>query len=1190
MTDNHPSHDSASLSAAPESLGASRNLFRARHFVRRGRLRWGRVRRSAYRLIRRRWFGRLAWTLGSGISVTALVLLGLWWRLASGPIELNLATPWLASAIADNFGSKHTVTVGGTQLERDENGRTALRMRDIIVRDAEGVVVASAPKAEVGLSGSSLLSGRVRAESLNLVGAEMAVRIETDGNITVFAGANSRPIATAPASALPVHPVGESAAPGGALRSSLEDFGGLLAWFDGLGATGLDGHDLRELGLKNGNLTVDDQRNGKHWTFSNINVSLTRPPQGGVIFRLASETPERPWQLSAALRPLSGGLRAVGIEARKVSATDLLLALRFGEGAVESDLPLSASLRGEFAADGSLQGARGQIVAEAGFIRDPQNVSAGLAIEHADIRFTWDGKRRSLVVPFQIQGGGTQVTLVARTEPADQDGLWTLDVMRGDPVIDPVIFSPGNEPGEEGFALNRVNIRARFDLVRQRVDLDQADIGRNDVRPAYNVGVAVSGSYDYAGAEPRVTFGVAGTRMPVTVMKRLWPMFIATPVRSWVEGHINSGTVERVLVAGNVLLPVLTDSRLPIPDEGLSVDVETSGTTLRPIGNMPPIRDADLIVHVTGRTANVALGRGTIEVASGRRLSIASGSFDVPDTHPDAAPALARFRIDGSVPAAATLLATDALRDVAGIVLDPATSRGTLSAQTMLNLILTRDHGAPSPNYAVTIDLSNFTADRVLMGQKIEAQSLRVIANSAGYQVKGDVKINGISGALDFRKAASEVESDLNLQTTLDDAGRRKLGIDFGPSVTGSVPVKVTGRVGPDDKTNRVNVDADFTPAKIDNLLPGWVKPAGKPAHATFAMTKDAKSTRFDDLTIDGQGTLAKGSVELDAVGDIVSANFPVFGLSEGDRTTLKVDRGVDGVLRVVMRGDVYDGRSFVKSSLGNAAPAKIKPHQVDADLDVRIGVVLGHNGEAVRGLDFKLSRRSGHIRSFTLSAKIGRDTALIGDIRPRSGDKVQVLYLETDDAGSLFRFTDTYPRIFGGQMWLAMDPPTQENTSQLGQLNIRNFSVRGEPALERVVAGASNNTAKSAVEFSEMRADFTRQPGRMLIRDGVLRGPLVGATIDGQIDYARDEIRMRGTFVPLYAINNMFGRIPIVGIFLGGGSNEGLLGITYEAVGPPSAPRISVNPISAVAPGLLRKLIPGPGMFDPNAPFPPVR
>ena len=90
----------------------------------------------------------------SDLRLLAIVgVLGLWWRLSSGPIELDLATPWLKAAIEENFGGNHSVVVGGTQLERDEKGRTSLRLRDIVVRDADGTIVASAPKAEVGLSG-----------------------------------------------------------------------------------------------------------------------------------------------------------------------------------------------------------------------------------------------------------------------------------------------------------------------------------------------------------------------------------------------------------------------------------------------------------------------------------------------------------------------------------------------------------------------------------------------------------------------------------------------------------------------------------------------------------------------------------------------------------------------------------------------------------------------------------------------------------------------------------------------------------------------------------------------------------------------------------------------------------------------------------------------------------------------------
>ena len=94
-------------------------------------------------------------------------------------------------------------------------------------------------------------------------------------------------------------------------------------------------------------------------------------------------------------------------------------------------------------------------------------------------------------------------------------------------------------------------------------------------------------------------------------------------------------------------------------------------------------------------------------------------------------------------------------------------------------------------------------------------------------------------------------------------------------------------------------------------------------------------------------------------------------------------------------------------------------------------------------------------------------------------------------------------------------------------------------------------------------------------------------ATIEGHIDYAANDVRMRGTFVPLYGLNNMFGQIPIFGLFLGG-SNEGLLGVTYEVVGPPGAPVLRVNPISAVAPGLLRKFFEFPTTTSGTQPYVP--
>src|SRR5499426_398940 len=216
------------------------------------------------RLRLRAWYPRLRKlaVVGGTLGVVVfLALVALWWRLSSGPIELDIATSWLTAAIKENFGPGHEVEIGGTQIERDANKRrTSLRIRDIVVRDADGSIVASAPKAEVGISGAGLLAGRIRAERLSLVGAEMAVRIESDSKVTVFAGSNKRPFVTASAVLPPVVPAqasppakveraaaAASAAPstspppaaaaagaGSTARSGVPDVAALLAWIESL--------------------------------------------------------------------------------------------------------------------------------------------------------------------------------------------------------------------------------------------------------------------------------------------------------------------------------------------------------------------------------------------------------------------------------------------------------------------------------------------------------------------------------------------------------------------------------------------------------------------------------------------------------------------------------------------------------------------------------------------------------------------------------------------------------------------------------------------------------------------------------------------------------------------------------------------------------------------------------------------
>jgi len=1129
---------------------------------------WWRIRGGLHRPLVR----RLLVIGGAAVAVAGLAMGGLWMRLMAGPIELDLASPFVAAAIEQNIGRRHRVEIGGTQIEQDHTGRASLRIRDILIRDADENVVASAPKAEVSISGSGLLTGRVRAKRVSLVGAELSVRIEQDGQVTISTGADRRPLAVTPAivkpgAALAPAPAGGQAAAdqqtsNADMSTGAERFIAFVGWLDRLSALGLDGDGLGEIGLKDGTLKVDDLRTDKHWTFDKINFSVNRFGGGAIAVTLGSDNEERPWLLTASVRPSGYQRRNVQIEARKVSTKDLFLATRLDEGQFQSDIPLSGTIRAEIGPDSLPTTVEGRIVADAGLIGDPADVDGSFHIDKAEITLDWDANRKSLIAPLQVQSGGNRITLLGQFDaPSRADAPWRMTLTGGS-----VVLADGRDDPQP-LVLNRILIRAICDPVRKRIDVLQGDIGGSGVRGALN------GSVDFSSGDPRLAVGLAITPMSSAAAKKVWPVFIASKVRSWVLENLQSGDIERIDIATNAPIDTLKEGGPPIPADGLSVEVTVRNAVIAPVDGLPPISEADLKTEIKGRNVVVTVERGVVEMSAGRKLVLSNGVFEIPDTHPKAPPARVRFRVDGPVQAAVELLSLERLRDHASLPLDPSTSKGNFSGQIMLGLPIMKDPPKGATSYAMTFDIAGFGADKMMMGQKVEAQALKVAATNQGYQIRGDVRINGVPASLDFRKNAEASDADVRIQATLDDAARTRFGIDTGPALSGPVPVKIAGKYA-SDKETRLSVEADLTQARIDNLMPGWVKPAGKPNRATFTLVSKDKATRFEDLVIDGSGTNVRGSVELDSSSDLVSANFPVFALSDGDKATLRAERTTDGTLRVVMRGDIFDGRGFVKSTLGNEADQKPK-RTGDFDLDLRLGAVLGFNGETLRGVDLKLSRRAGQIRSFALTSKIGRDTPFTGDLRGATGRRRNVIYFETLDAGALFRFTDTYPRMQGGQMWVAMDPPTADHAPSEGLLNIRDFTIRGEPALSRVVGQAQNTSA--GVDFSRLRVDFTRTPGRFTVKEGVVRGPTVGATIDGHIDYAANEVRMRGTFVPLYGLNNAFGQLPIVGLFLGG-SNEGLVGITYEVAGPPNSPILRVNPISAVAPGLLRKFFEFPG------------
>ena len=1104
--------------------------------------------------------------------------------LVRGFFPFDVASPWIEAALERQLGPGHKVSIGYTRLDHDETGAPVLRVERIRVHGPGGKVIANAPSAEVGLDGSSLLLGNFRARRIDLVGAETKVHVGADGRVAITAGRDAAPITSTDNAQAATEAAGASATAQSQAKGQTQGqtqpaapnvqskpfhYPELVRWLDSIEKGGLDGVALSQIGLKQGSLTVEDASTGRNWSFKNINIQLARPAEGGLVFSLSSSGAGPSWSLTATVASLQENARAIDVVATNLAPGDIMLAAGAADLDFLAENALSGILRAQIAADGRLLAANFRASAGGGIVGSANDPEARFRVDEIQVQARFDAERKATIIePFIIQAGANRLALSAVVEaPKGSDRNWPITIPQG-----LLFLATGRE--EPPLVLDQITARGVFDAAQQRLVVQQGNLGGS------TLGGAFSGSLTF-GPKPMLALGIAASQVSASAAKRLWPALIARGTRGWALERVEQGMIDRILIALNVPIDAIGKPGVELPDEAVRLEFTASGGVFRPAANLPLVRDAQVSGVVTGKTARVRVAKATVDTPQGRRIALQDGVLEVPDHIPPNPNGSIRFRFDGNADAVAEIAASELLRGVAGFTVDPANAKGSVSADVKLNLVFRHDVRGDEVSYAADGEVKDFGADAIVRGQRVEAVNAKVSITPAAVQVKGAGRIAGAQTSFDYRRSKEKDETDFRVSATLDENARTRFGIDLAPWLEGPIQVVAQGRTNA--RENRVDIEADLAGAKVADLVPGWRKPAGRPAKAAFRVIERDNGTTLEDLSVTGSGTTLRGSLELDRDGGFVSANLPVFHLSDGDKASLRAERTADGALRVTVRGDVLDARGAIRGLTdgpGAAASNKQQERPRDLDLELRLGAATGHNGEVARQIDMRVVRRNGEIRGFSLLGKIGRDAGMVGELRAREGGQ-PVIYLTSGDAGALFRFADFYSRVYGGEAWIMIEPPRPDGTPQEGKISLREFTIRGEPALDRMQAAAPPDPAETrpgsrptsqGIPFLRMQVDFNRTPGRFNIREAVVYGPTIGATVDGVLDFAADRVHLRGTYIPAFGLNNLFGQLPIVGLFLGG-PKEGLIAITFEVVGPTSGPTLRVNPMSAVAPGFLRKL-----------------
>ncbi len=677
-----------------------------------------------------------------------------------------------------------------------------------------------------------------------------------------------------------------------------------------------------------------------------------------------------------------------------------------------------------------------------------------------------------------------------------------------------------------------------------------------------------------AGKSPGLSLAVYASDLPTAEVKQFWPWFAATGARNWVVANLFGGRVTE----GNLRLRVppgrLGDGH-PLRDDEVSGEFKVSGARFDIAGTIPPVRDGIGMVAFQGVDVDVSIESGTVYMPSGRTVAASNGTLAIRNAN--VKPRIGKLGIDvaGDAPAVVELASYEPI-DVSSVLdLSPGDVTGTVKGHVIADIPLSDGIPRDRLGWRVQIDYENLSIAKPFDGQSVtEARGTATIEPQRA-EISAAARLNGVPARLELveplGKAVGGRQRKISL--TLDDATRKRMIPGLEDILSGPTEVGYED-LGEGRRKISVKLDA----AQLSLPWVNWRKGAGIPGSATFVMEEKNGETSLSDFVLQGQTFGARGRLTI-ANGSLMSARFDSARLNRGDDFAVSVDRRGKSYA-VSIKGDAFDARSVIKYYLGKGGQSSAGDDAGSGsglELTASLSAVSGFNSEVLRAVTLTYAS-AGNAPG---RLKAGATTRAGGKITLSRGDGA--VDATSTDAGAIMRFLDFYANMEGGQMRLAL---SEAGRVLSGSVAAQDFFIVNEPRLRSLVAatetgpgtGTGTGTGDAKVDATRVRfergfSNIRKTGGSLDLTNGVLRGPLIGTTFQGQLFDANNNVSITGTFMPLYGINRIFGEIPLFGNILGNGRDRGLIGITYRLYGNLDAPQLDVNPISAIAPGIFRQI-----------------
>jgi hypothetical protein len=1044
------------------------------------------------------------------------------------PLTSVMVTPRIARAIEQQLGPGYTVNIGSSRVAVTANGLD-LKFDGFEISDPGGMRVLGVPSAAIALDGNLLVTQRVSLRRIRLTQPHLTLRIEASGQVALAGADGGPPLFSLPASDVP------QAAPA-------EVFGFLAAADALLKKDGpLANFELAE--ILAGNITIDDQRRGRVEKVEGVDVRIQRGAKGGLTASASSAAVRERWSVSATLSGEAGGERNFDLGFDNLSLGRLAYEFTRKSPMIDLNGQLFGHVYAKLDADGGVPAAEARLDV-VGFSAFDRENEGRMDIERTQLQLSWSGRDKRLkIAEIEIAPGSSRFQLAGQARPVTDDfDVWEFALGGNERP------TPGADPTTHALRFDRIEAVGKLQRSTKTIAFEKASIqGRS-------LSVAGYGSVNFSGEKPMADFAIAGSRSPVAAVVRAWPTLVAPGARRWVAENVKGGMVEEMSIA---MRGPLGGKMLP---REVALDARFTGATIEYMDEVPPAIEAHGYVRLVNETMETVINGGRVELPGADPLSIAGTRFSTRDHRPTPFAGEIVTTIEGPVASVGALMSVPRLAEKSPGV--ASLMRGNGTVQVGLGLTGPFGKGADMSQLVLRINagLSGWSMAKAVGKRDIDNGNFTLTIDPGTANLRGDFRLSGAPIAVEaiLNRTPDNKLADTIVRFSLDPSKMK----DFDNEalrIAGPISAELV-QTAPGVLANS-RMRADLTSAAVEGPV-GLTKAAGASGQVSFTIQPHDDSWRLENFIAQGSGIDIQGSVDLAKSGGLSAAKFSRFAISQGDDAKLDVSKN-GNAFKIVMQGSSFNAQPIIADA-ASGAPEK---RALDIDVEAKLGTLLGHNGETLSGADFKFSRRNNTTRNLYVSGAIGS-----GVVEGRSaGDDAQrILSLRAGDAGALLRFVNLYKRMKGGVITLEVKP----GETSSGNIRIQNFQVVGDQQLTMVASSRNDQRAQGATQtFTRMDSKFRLGGGRILIDDFEVYGNELGATLGGEINYVQDKVGISGTFVPAYALNNLFGKVPLFGALLGGGNGGGLVGITFAVDGAWSNPQMRVNPLSAVAPGFLRKI-----------------